>query len=178
MRSTSQSTDSSWLNTHLFRLDEGWLGQVRSLSFLGNGHVTQAVSADAQFGDDIQLDAVEILDSVTVPDGVVRIRLIWQALRPISQLLITCAHLVDAVSGRLVAQHYGQPVGDQRPTNTWRTEEVITDQFAMRVSPETPPGDYQLRLGLYDMDQQGRVPIQNADDDSQDWFVGGSITVR
>lgn len=178
MRSTSQSTDS-WLNSHLFRLDEGWLGQVRLLSFLGNGHVTQAVTADAQFGDDIQLEAVEILDSVTVPDGVVRIRLIWQALRPISQLFIICANLVDAVSGRLVAQHYGQPVGEQRPTNTWRTEEVITDQFAMRVSAETPPGDYQLRLGLYDMDQQGRVPVRTAhDDEDQDWFVGGSISIR
>ncbi len=177
MQSRTQPADS-WLNSHLFRLDEGWQGQVRLLSFLGSGHVTQALSAEALFGEGIQLDAVEILDSVTVPDGVVRVRLIWRAVQPIPQLLITCAHLVDGVSGRLVAQHYGQPVGDQRPTNTWRTGEVITDQFAIRIAANALPGSYQLRLGLYDMDLQARVSVQSSGDDLDEWFIGGSIYVR
>lgn len=168
----------SWLNTHLFRLDEGWRGSVRLLSFLGNGYVTQSIPAGAQFGDDIQLDSVEILDSVSVPDGVVRLRLIWHAQSPIKQLLVTCANLLDAFSGRVVAQHYGQPVGDSRPTNTWRRGEVIPDQFAMRVFANTPPGPYQLRLGLYDMDTQARVPVYGVGGSVSESFMGGSITIR
>lgn len=178
MHSFSPPASEPWLNTHLFRLDEGWLGQVRLLSFLGNGHVTQSISARARFGDGIQLDGVEILDSVTVPDGVVRIRLIWQAQQNISELLITCASLVDGVSGRIVAQHYGQPVGDQRPTNTWRRGDVVVDQFAMRVAADTPSGLYQLRLGLYHMDTQGRLPVYTDEDSPADAFPGGTIAVR
>lgn len=177
MRSLTQPNDS-WLNTHLFRLDEGWRGPVRLLSFLGNGHVTQSIPARAQFGDCIQLDSVEILDSVSVPDGVVRLRLIWQSQSPINQLLVTCAHLVDTFSGRVVAQHYGQPVGDSRPTNTWRRGEVVLDQFALRVFADTPPGSYQLRLGLYDMDTQARLRVYWAEGGYSDSFVGGLITIR
>jgi hypothetical protein len=178
MHSFTQPASEPWLNTHLFRLDEGWLGQVRLLSFLGNGHVTQSIPARVRFGDGIQLDAVEILDSVTVADGVVRIRLIWQAQQNIGRLFITCANLVDVVSDRVVAQHYGQPVGDQRPTDTWRRGDVVVDQFAIRVAAQTPPGNYQLRLGLYDMDTQGRLPVYTDDDSPAEAFFGGTITVR
>jgi hypothetical protein len=177
MRSLTQPSDL-WLNTHLFRLDEGWRGPVRLLSFLGNGHVTQSIQARAQFGDDIQLDLVEILDSISVPDGVVRLRLVWQTQAPIYQLLVTCAHLVDPISGRIVAQHYGQPAGDARPTNTWRRGEVILDQFALRVFADTLPGQYQLRLGLYDMDSQARLQVYWAEGGLSDSFVGGHITIR
>ena len=177
MHPLTQPADS-WLNTHLFRLDEGWRGSVRLLSFLGNGYITQSIPACAQFGDDIQLDSVEILDSVSVPDGVVRLRLIWHAQSPIKQLLVTCANLMDAFSGRVVAQHYGQPVGDSRPTNTWRRGEVILDQFALRVFADTPPGSYQLRLGLYDLDTQARLRVSWAESGFGDSYIGGLITVR
>lgn len=173
MHSLTQPTDT-WLNTDLFRLDEGWRGPVRLLSFLGNGRVTQSIAARAQFGTDIQLDSIEILDSVSEPDGVVRVRLVWHAQASIDQLLVTCAHLVDTESGRIVAQHYGQPAGDSRPTNTWRRGQVILDQFALRVFDDTPPGEYQLQIGLYDIDTQARMCV-DADNES---FVGGLITVR
>jgi hypothetical protein len=166
----------SWLNTRLFRLDEGWFGAVRLLSFIGDGQVTQSIQVDAEFGDGITLESVEIIDSVSRPGTPIRVRLNWRASTPVYGQYKIFTHIFNG--DFIIAQHDGQPVGELRPTNTWTTGETIRDQFAIRLPPELRTGFYQLRIGMYDISTQSRLPVRLPDGSTGDFWVGGEIDIR
>jgi len=165
----------TWLNTHLYRLDEQWFGPLRLVDYAGEGEVMQTISVEAHLGDNIVLETVEILDDVTQPGGVVRLRLTWRAQATVRQKLKVFTHLFQELG--IVAQHDGQPVGELRPTFTWQVGERIIDQFAIRLSSEATPGEYHLRIGLYDADTQARLPVQLSDGTQAEYYVGGKITI-
>jgi len=69
-------------------------------------------------------------------------------------------------------------VGELRPTSTWRAGERIADQFAIRFSVDAPPGKYQLRIGMYDVNSLMRLPVSMPDGTTGEFFVGGEVVVR
>ncbi len=168
----------TWLNTHLFRLDEQWFGPVRIIGFAGDGSVAQTIPVGARFGDGVTLESVEALDQVVSPGGVLRLRLNWRAGSPVNQTLKIFVHLFAGDTLRAIAQHDGQPVGELRPTHTWQTGEPIADQFAIRLPGNAPPGLYQLRIGMYDISSQARLPMLLPDGETGEFFIGGSIEVK
>lgn len=166
----------TWLTTHLFRFEEHWFGPLRQVGYAGNGSVTQRIPVGGRFGDGIQLESVEVIDSVSQPGDLIRLRLTWRALAPIPQQFKIFTHIFT--DDTIIAQHDGQPVGELRPTNTWPVGETIVDQFAIRLPPAAPPGDYQIRIGLYDLVTQVRPPVRLADGTQAEFFVGGVIGIR
>ncbi len=172
-----QRAVETWLVTHLFREREQFVGPLRIVDFAGaNTSATQTLSVGTRFGQAIVLDTVEILDETAQPNGVVRVRLTWHTEAPIAETLKVFVHVFSDAT--IVAQHDGQPVGELRPTRTWATGEAIVDQFAIRLPAEAVPGNYQLRIGLYNADTQSRWPVLLADGASAEFFVGGVITVK
>ncbi len=165
----------TWLDTHLFRLDEAWFGPVRLLSYAGEGTATQTLSVSAKFGDSIQLDSIDVLDSVPAPGGVVRLRLTWRALAVNTEQYKVFTHIFSG--DKILAQHDGQPVGELRPTTTWQTGETITDQFAIRLPSDSPSGTYQIRVGVYNLSTQARLPMSLPDGTTAEFFVGGEIKI-
>ncbi|HKZ70855.1 MAG TPA: glycosyltransferase family 39 protein [Anaerolineales bacterium] len=166
----------TWLNTHLYRIDEQWFGPVRLINLAGPDEAAQTVTAKARFGDGIQLESVEILDSVPQPGGLIRLRLQWLALASIPQQFKIFTHLFSGDS--IIAQHDGQPVGELRPTQTWLAGETIVDQFAIRLPINVAPGIYQLRIGMYDIESQARLPVLLPDDTHSEFFIGGNIEIK
>jgi hypothetical protein len=166
----------SWLNTHLYRIDEQWFGPVHLINLARPDEVAQTVAANARFGDGIQLESVEILDSVSQPGGLIRLRLHWFALAPIPQQFKIFTHLFSGEA--IIAQHDGQPVGELRPTHTWVVGEQVVDQFAIRLPADALPGVYQLRIGMYDINSQARLPVLTPDGATGEFFIGGSLTVK
>lgn len=166
----------TWLNSHLYQFDEDWFGTARLLRYAPGGGTAQTILAGARFGDSIQLETVEILDTVASPGSAIRFRLSWSALSPISQQLKTFTHLF--VGETILAQHDGQPVNELRPTTTWRPGETISDQFAMLLPMDAGPGVYHLRIGLYDITSQARLPMLRSDGTTGEFFIGGEVTIR
>jgi len=169
-------TIESWLDTHLFHLDETWFGPVRTVGYAGTGPVTQTVPVVGKFGDAIQLDSVEVLDSAPTAGGLVRLRLTWHPLALIPQQYKVFTHIF--AGDYILAQHDGQPVGELRPTNTWQVSETIVDQFAIQLPPDAQPGDYQLRIGVYDLNTQARLPLTLPDGTQAEFFVGVYIKIK
>jgi hypothetical protein len=67
-------------------------------------------------------------------------------------------------TGSPATQRDGEPVGGSRPTTTWQPDEVIVDNHGILLPPGMPPGDYALRLGLYDaFDPAVRLPVNGED---------------
>lgn len=165
----------TWLNTQLFRLDEQWFGPVRMIRFAGRAGSGETIPVGAKFGDGVVLESVEAFDPVAAAGGVVRLRLVWHAEASISQQLKIFTHLFAGEG--IVAQHDGQPVGELRPTSTWQAGETIVDQFAIRLLPETQPGRYQLRIGMYDIHTQARLPARLSNGEVGEFYVGGQIAI-
>lgn len=167
----------TWLTTNLFRLNEQWFGPVRLLTYAG-GAAGPAVRLpiEAMFGPAMRLDSLDILDPVQSPGGTVRLRLTWTALGPMNRQYKIFTHVFSG--NQILAQHDSQPAGELRPTTTWHPGDTIVDQFAIRLPPDAQPGDYTIRVGVYDLSTQVRLPMELPDEGTTDYFVGGDIRVK
>ncbi|MCW5879325.1 MAG: hypothetical protein KIS91_00015 [Anaerolineae bacterium] len=77
----------------------------------------------------------------------------------------------------LRGQSDGYPACGARPTSRWQRGDLIVDSHSVRIDPATPPGQYPLRVGLYDSGSGQRVPASGADT-AGDHATLGAITVR
>ena len=90
------------------------------------------------------------------------ILLFWQAdVRPSIDYTVFL-HLLDN-AGNTVAQNDARPFWlTDMPMSRWQPEQVIPD--AHMFEPPLPPGDYTVRLGLYDWQTLERLPLVNGED--------------
>lgn len=149
----------------------GSLLQTRSLVLLtvSGG---KRVSVGATLEDKILLMAYELPRLDYRPGDTLLLSLIWQAIQPPGQGYTVFVHLTRA-DGSPVSQHDGLPASGARPTDTWLPGDRITDDHQFNIPPDTPPGEYWLRVGMYD--SAGRLPIT---DPGQATTVDGVIVLR
>lgn len=124
------------------------LGDQRLVLFANPDHwTTQAVSTKATFAGLIALTQVSY-PPTSPPGAALPVALQWHGLAPIAEDYHVFVHLVDK-DDQIVAQADGQPDLWRRPTSTWAAGETIIDRYGLWLQPDMPPGDYQLRIGLY-----------------------------
>jgi hypothetical protein len=78
----------------------------------------------------------------------VRVRLVWQALDAMDASYRVFLHLQYA-GGHVVGQSDGEPADWMRPTTGWAVGEVVSEVREIVLPPDTPPGEYIVRVGLY-----------------------------
>lgn len=88
----------------------------------------------------------------------VMLTLHWQALREMAESYTVFAHLVDR-NGQVRAQRDSAPMSGAYPTTLWQPGEFVTDVHTIAVSPDLPPGDYALEVGLYLADTGARLAV-------------------
>jgi hypothetical protein len=115
--------------------------------------------ADVTFGEQMWL-----LGCTPKQEGsLLRLDLYWQALRAMHTKYKIFVHLIDPVTGNIVAQHDSMPRDWSYPTSLWDRQEVFVDRVGLDVS-DVKPGAYQLAVGVYEpegdrlaaVDRQGR----------------------
>ena len=84
---------------------------------------------------------------------------------------LTREPLMDASS--IISQQDRQPYDGAYPTSAWRVGESLAHDFALTVPPDTPSGEYVLRVGLYDLASGHRLPAG-----AGDHVRLGTITIR
>jgi hypothetical protein len=97
---------------------------------------------------------------VAESDDALQLTLYWQAERPPKRNYHVFVH-VGVPDEPPLAQAGGVPSGWTRPTTTWRSGEVIVDEYAVSLT-DIPPGEYGLLVGLYDPDT-GQRPETSVD---------------
>ncbi|MBL7198716.1 MAG: glycosyltransferase family 39 protein [Anaerolineae bacterium] len=116
-------------------------------------HIAHPVRAD--FGDGIRLLGYDAGTETLEPGGVLHLTLYWQALQPVERRYKVFTHVLgpvfNAESGSFLwGQQDNEPANGTRPTSTWRTDEVIVDEYAISLHPQSPAGRYTVEIGLYD----------------------------
>ncbi len=112
----------------------------------------------ANFGDQIALLGVELEEAALVPGGQLPVTLTWQGLAEMSADYTVFVQVLDAAD-RIVGQVDAWPVQGTRPTSTWQPGEVIRDPYMVQLSPDLPPGDYRVIVGLYLLATGQRLPV-------------------
>ncbi|MGD2145145.1 MAG: hypothetical protein PVH41_00450 [Anaerolineae bacterium] len=111
--------------------------------------------------------------------GSATVTLYWQALRTMNTSYKVFVHLYDA-AGAIVSQRDRLPGLGARPTTSWERGEIVADRYFVRVDGETPPGAYQLAVGLYDPQSGERLMPFDADGErlAQDRIPIGWVEVE
>jgi hypothetical protein len=94
------------------------------------------------------------------PGGQIYLTLYWQALNRVDEDYTVFTHLLDS-EGRLRAQKDNPPVNGLLPTSAWEAGEIIQDRYIIPLNPDLPPGEYQLEIGMYQLETGQRLPIVN-----------------
>ena len=89
------------------------------------------------------------------------VTLYWQAQRPLSHTYQSFVHLVYP-EGKIWTQSDNLNPGDF-PTDRWPSEYYIRDKHRLTLPKDLPPGDYQISVGLYTLDDKQRLSVLSAD---------------
>ncbi len=147
----------TWLNGHAFKGLETWQGNVRFVTYsLADELRCQPLDPAPIFGELIALNEQcqptqpQVTPNQIVPSGgVLLLRLGWRALADIDTRYTVTVQLLDA-RDNVIAQRDAEPVGGSRLTDAWTAGETVEDNHGVAIPLGTPPGDYRLRVALYD----------------------------
>jgi len=122
---------------------------------IGEGLVTArdpGYSTATAFADNISLVGYDLNNTA---GNNLSVTFYWEAADNISRDYTVFVHLVSP-EGKLVAQHDGSPL---LPTSLWIQGRRVIDMHTLALPASLPPGDYQIRVGLYHWPELERVPI-------------------
>jgi hypothetical protein len=58
-----------------------------------------------------------------------------------------------------MGQKDNHPVSGLYLTTEWTPGEKVVDRYEIATSPEIPPGEYPIEIGLYEPDSGERLPV-------------------
>jgi hypothetical protein len=132
---------------------------------------------DVTFGESIQLVGTTLPTGTFQPGQEVPVTLNWYAIgRPPGRYKIF-THLIGP-DGNLGPQRDLEPGEGTLPTNGWARGEYVTTSYTIPLPPQTAPGSYELRVGLYDALTNERIPLFGANVNGEDRYATlGSVEV-
>jgi hypothetical protein len=126
----------------------------------------------ADFENDVHLRWNPVTYTIS-PGDAVGVSLSWWTEAPLDTRLVRYLHLVSP-DGRLLAQVDREPAMGYSMTYDWAPGEEIADPVALLAPLDLMPGEYELRVGLYDRDTLERVLLSGGADN----VVVGHVKIR
>ncbi|GAB4541217.1 MAG: hypothetical protein Kow0063_31840 [Anaerolineae bacterium] len=117
-------------------------------------------SIQAQFGGGILLLGGDFPKGSLHPGETLTYTLYWQALDSIDRDYTVFNHVLDG-AGMIRAQQDSMPQENRYPTSMWDAGEIVMDTYAIPLAPDIEPGDYTLRIGLYEPETGQRLPLKD-----------------
>jgi uncharacterized membrane protein len=151
-----------WLDRHSVRLDQTFFRVVHIGLYESPAMFFEAMTPQpARFEDGIQLTGFRLPGgesrlSLSKEDSI-PLTLAWIAESTPTKAYTVFTHLVGP-DGMLWGQWDNPPVWGSYPTSEWATGEIVFDQYLIPIKKGAPPGEYRLRIGLYDPVTGTRLP--------------------
>ena len=153
---------ASWLEQKAFKASDRWFGNVRLVLYA----MPQASAGGMQpvnvgFGPAIRLMGYRLEAAAATAGDIVPLTLFWQAGSAVSERYVVFAHIIDTHNA-LWGQRDSEPGGGLQPTTTWRVGETMQDNYGIPILPGTPPGSYQIEIGMYRPDSGQRLQVTDS----------------
>ncbi len=169
----------SWLDSHTYKALDTWYGQVR-LAIYAVPRQAPAENfrpLDLRLGQAIALRGYALLDDTLAAGDILQLTLFWEALEiPQSRYKVFVQVLDD--QDRIVGQHDSEPGGGLLLTINWKPGQQITDNYGVLIGADTPPGNYRLVVGMYDLFTNDRLPVWEQEHPRGDAILLTYITVQ
>jgi hypothetical protein len=130
---------------------------------------------DAVFEEAISLEAVSILDDEIHPGENLRLAVRWQTAVPVQDSFRVFIHLIDQ-GEKLWAQADSVPGGGLLPMTAWEPGQTVVDRTAIQLPADMPPRTYQVRAGIYHLDNGLRLRVTQGSP-APDYVLVGEIEV-
>jgi 4-amino-4-deoxy-L-arabinose transferase-like glycosyltransferase len=119
-------------------------------------------------------------DATYRPGDIVYLQLWWRATGNSEKDWTVFTHLLGPAkpdSSTVWTGRDAQPGQGSVPTTAWAPGDLILDEYQLQLPPDTPPGEYEIEVGLYDPAKNGARAITTSPP-SQDHVLLGSVRVQ
>jgi hypothetical protein len=113
-----------------------------------------------RLGNAIELEGFSVAPNPVHAGQPLSLTLLWRRIEPVGQDYTVFTHLLGP-DQRLVAQDDAPPLHGQWPTSAWLEGQTLVDPYRITVPPGTPPGRYQIEVGMYDPATGRRLPVRS-----------------
>ena len=127
--------------------------------------------AGAGTADSLKLQGYDLLTERSE----LALRLFWETTGAVATNWTLYAHLHDP-HGERIAQFDGPPLAGLKGTSEWQPGSLYIDRRPINLPTDLSPGDYLLRIGLYDRDSGERLAFLPEVED-QVHFESGQLLV-
>jgi hypothetical protein len=110
------------------------------------------------FGDKIALMGYNFDRRTVAPGDTLRLTLYWEALVSMEESYTVFVHVLGKEM-QMWAIGDGVPVNKLSPTFTWQPGRIVQDPRDLTLDPNTPPGVYDVEVGLYLSQTGGRLRL-------------------
>lgn len=139
--------------------DDGYYRDLEIIEYRRNPDTLDTV---VRFGDDITLNGWTLRDSVEIqPCQTITIDTWWQTDN-VSNMLYSSTLVIADANGQGVANADNMP-GGYTMTPLWQPDELYFDERQLDVPCDIEAGQYNLLLGLYEIETVENLPVQSAD---------------
>ncbi|HLH74447.1 MAG TPA: glycosyltransferase family 39 protein [Chloroflexota bacterium] len=108
---------------------------------------TPSIPELVNFGNRLQLLGYD-LPTQTIQSGQSgQVTLYWKAITALQRDYIVSLRITDGTF--YWWRHDGRPAAETYPTTSWTIGQVVSGKLSFQVPPGTPPGTYDLELGVY-----------------------------
>jgi hypothetical protein len=125
------------------------------------GEVQPPLPLNLVLKDELKVAGYGLNTERVAAGGVLWLTLYWQALADVQHDYVVAVQLLDA-QGNEATYWLGRPVHSGYPTTRWQSGQVVQDVWRLTLPPKVSPGDYTLRIALFDAATQaeaGRVTL-------------------
>ena len=131
----------------------------------------------ADLGGKLRLIGYELPESIA-PGETLRVAVALEATSSLEQRYKVFVHVRDA-GDAVLAQADRLPCNFSLNEADWRPGDIVLEEYALPIAPETEPGTYRVILGVYRPDTHARLPIRSSDlPHTGDGVVLGEIDVK
>jgi len=113
----------------------------------------------ANLGNKVLLLGYELDTQQVAPGDTVELVLYWQAL---TRMEVSYHVFTHVETDRIWGQCDQVPNCEHYPTTDWQPGEIVPDRYVIPIAPETPPGEYPLLVGMYELESLQRLPVLDA----------------
>ncbi len=130
------------------------------------------------YGDEAQLLGFSLPSQGFRPGEEVRLRLCWEALRPMTENYTLFVHVLGPRDGIIAARHTW-PGNGRYPTSLWEVERPFCDDLYLRLPQEMDaPMRYWVEVGLFEQENGRRLEAHRLDGSPITPPIIGPLIVR
>ena len=104
--------------------------------------------ANFNFGNRIALIGYDMDRRSASPGETIHLILYWRTLTEMEEDYVVFVHLLRG-KDQIWARVDSQPLDGAAPTSTWQLGQIFEDSYDLITKPDTPPGAYEIEVGLY-----------------------------